>query len=66
MALKLVCTASLLDAQHKRDCAKNKFTRCAVRKALTGILPSYSGRQVAGNSEASSLWYFDHFFVTGG
>ena len=43
MALKLVFTASLLDAQHQKgQCEEQagKFTCCVVGKALSGITPS--------------------------
>ena len=52
MTLKLVFTASLLDAQH-RTSVKNKPASLLVvslGKALSGILPSWCGRQIAGNS----------------
>ena len=35
-------------------------------KALTGIPPSWCGRQMAGNSSTSSLERFDRFLVAGG
>ena len=53
MTLKLVFTASLLDAQPYRDSVKNKQASLLVAplgKALSGILPSWCGRQMAGNS----------------
>ena len=53
MTLKLVFTASLLDAQHYRDNVENKLASLPVvplEKALSGIPPSWCGRQVAGNS----------------
>ena len=43
MSLKLVFTASLLDAQHERDSEENKPARLLVvplGKALRGIPPS--------------------------
>ena len=57
MTLTLVFTASLLDAQRYRESVKNKLASLLVvvlRKALRGITPSWCGRQIAGNSEASS------------
>ena len=57
MTLKLVFTASLLDAQHLRDSVKNKPASLFVvplGKALSGIPPFWCGRQMAGNSLASS------------
>ena len=53
IALKLVFTASLLDAQHYKDSVKNKLASLLVvplGKALCGIPPSSCGRQMAGNS----------------
>ena len=53
MTLKLVFTASLLDAQHQRDSVENKPASSLVvplGKALSGIPPSLCGRQMAGNS----------------
>ena len=55
MTLKLVFTASLLDAQHKRDSLENKpasLLAVPLEKALSGIPPSWCGRlrQMAGNS----------------
>ena len=50
MTLKLVFTASLLDAQHERDSVENEPTCLLVvplRKALSGIPPSWSDRQMA-------------------
>ena len=44
MTLKLVFTASLLDAQHERDSVENKPASLLVvplGKALSGILPSW-------------------------
>ena len=35
-------------------------------KALSGIPRSWGGREMAGNSEASSLQRFDRFHVIGG
>ena len=57
MALTLVFTASPLDVQHKKDSVKNKpgkFIVVPSGNSLSGIPPSSCGRQVAGNSEASS------------
>ena len=57
MTLKLVFTASLLDAQHLRDSVENKpasFFVVPLGKALSGIPPSWCGRQIAGNSQTSS------------
>ena len=51
--IKLVFTASLLDAQRLRDSVENKPTSLLVAllgKALCGIPPSRCGRQMAGNS----------------
>ena len=50
--LKLVFTASLLDAQHERDGVKNKTAKAlvTVEKAFVGISQFWCGRQVAGNS----------------
>ena len=53
MTLKLVFTASLLDAQHQRNNVENKPASLLVvpsGKALSGIPPSWCGRQMAGNS----------------
>ena len=53
MTLKLVLTASLLDAQHERDSVENKPASSLVvplEKALSGISPSWCGRQMTGNS----------------
>ena len=53
MTLKLVFTASLLDAQHERDSVENKPASLLVvplGKTLSGIPPSWCGRQMAGNS----------------
>ena len=53
MTLKLVFTASLLDAQHKRDSVKNKpasLLVVSVGQALSGITPCWCGKQMAGNS----------------
>ena len=53
MTLKLVFTASLLDAQYYRDSVKIKPVSLLVvplGKALSGIPPSWCGRQMAGNS----------------
>ena len=49
MTLKLVFTPSLLDVQHKSAIVENKPARFLVvplGKALSGIPPSLSGRQV--------------------
>ena len=48
-----VFTASLLDTQHLRGSVENKPASLLVvplGKALNGILPSWCGRQMAGNS----------------
>ena len=52
MASRLVFAASLLDAQHYKDSVGNKPANLLVPlgKALSGIPPSWCGRQVAGNS----------------
>ena len=53
MTLKLVFTASLFDAQHKRDSVENKTASLLVvplGKALSGIPPSWCDKQMAGNS----------------
>ena len=53
MTLKLVFTASLLDAQHYKKSAKNKPASSLVvllGEALSGISPSWCGRQVVSNS----------------
>ena len=53
MTLKLLFTASLLNAQHERDSVENKPASLFVvplGKALNGIPPSWCGRQMAGNS----------------
>ena len=53
MTLMLVFSASLLDAQHLRDSLKNKPARSLVvplGRALSGISPSWCGRQMAGIS----------------
>ena len=58
ITLKLVFTVSLLDAQRLRDSVENKSASLLVvplGKALGGITPSWCGRQIAGNSYASSL-----------
>ena len=55
---KLVFTASLHDAQHQWDSVENKpasLLAVPLVKAPNGIPPSWCGRQVAGNSQASSL-----------
>ena len=52
MTLKLVFTASLLDAQHQRNSVDNKPASLLVvplRRALGEIPPSWCGRQMAGN-----------------
>ena len=52
MTLKLVFTASLLDAQHLTDGVENKPVSLLVvplGKALSGVSPSWCGRQMAGN-----------------
>ena len=57
MAIKLVFTAFLLDAQHYTDSVENKPASLLVvplGKALGRIPPSWCGRQMAGNSSASS------------
>ena len=51
MTLKLVFKASLLDAQHQRDSAENKHACSLIvplGRALSGITPSWCGRQMAG------------------
>ena len=53
ITLKLVFTASLLDAQHYMESVENKPASLLVAPlgtALSGILPSWCGRQMAGNS----------------
>ena len=53
MTLKLVFTASPLDAQHYRNSVENKPASLLVvplGKALSGIPQSSCGRQMAGNS----------------
>ena len=52
IALKLVSTASLFDAQHLRDSVESKQANLLVPlgKAISGISPSWCGRQMAGNS----------------
>ena len=57
MTLKLLFTASLLDAQHESDSVENKPASSLVvplGKALSGIPSSWCGRLMAGNSKASS------------
>ena len=57
MTLKLVFTASLLDAQHQRDSVEDKpasLLAVPLGMALGVIPPSWCGRQMAGNSQASS------------
>ena len=52
MTLKLVFTASLLDAQRERDSVENNSTSLHVvplGKALSEIPPSWCGIQMAGN-----------------
>ena len=53
MALKLVFTASLLDAQHLRDSVENKPAGLLVvllGKTLSGIPSFWCGRQMTGSS----------------
>ena len=53
MTLKWVFTVYLLDAQHYRNSVENKPASLLVvplGKALSGIPPSWCGRQMAGNS----------------
>ena len=53
MTLTLVFTTSLLDAQHQRDSVENKPASLLVvplGRALSGIPPSWCGRQMAGHS----------------
>ena len=53
MTLKLVFTASLQYAQHQRDSVENKPASLLVvplGKALSGIPPSWCGKQMVGNS----------------
>ena len=53
MTLKMVFTASLLDAQHQRDSVEDKPASSLVAplgKTLSGIIPSWSGRKMARNS----------------
>ena len=53
ITLKLLFTTSLLDAQHYRDSGENKPASLLVvplGEALSGIPPSWCGRQMAGNS----------------
>ena len=52
MTLKLVFTASRLDAQHQRDSVENKPTSLLVPlgKALSRILSFCGGGQMADNS----------------
>ena len=57
MTLKLVFTASLLDDQHQWNSVEDKPGSVLVvplGKALSGIPPSWCGRQMAGNSQARS------------
>ena len=49
----MIFTASLLGAQHKRDCVANKpasLLVVSVGKALKGMPPSLCGRQILGRS----------------
>ena len=58
ITLKLVFTASLADAQHYRNNVESKPASLLVvslGKALSGITPSWCGKEMVGNSEASSL-----------
>ena len=53
ITLKLLFTVSVLDAQHCRDSVENKPASLLVvplGKALSGIPPSWCGRQMVGNS----------------
>ena len=53
LARALVCTASLLDAQHESDGVENKPASLLVvplGKTLGGISPSWCGRQMTGYS----------------
>ena len=53
LTLKLVFTASLLDARHFGDSEENTSKSLLVvllGKAPSGIPPSWCGRQTAGNS----------------
>ena len=53
MTLKLVFTAFFLDTQHYKNSVENKPASLLVvplGKALSGIPPSWCGRQMAGNS----------------
>ena len=56
MTEKLVFTSSQLEIQHQRGSAKQavKFASCAVGKDTYGIPSSKCGKQMAGNSYASS------------
>ena len=63
MTLKSILTASLLALKGECGEQAGKFTCCAVGKALSGITPSWCGRQMAENSLASSLRRFDGFLV---
>ena len=50
--LKLVFAASLPDAQRQRDSVENKpasSLAVSLRKALSGIPPSWCGRQMSCN-----------------
>ena len=58
MAVKLLFTASLLDAQCKSDSVENKSASLFVvslGKALIGAPPFWCGRLMAGNSILSEL-----------
>ena len=57
MTIKLVFTASLLDAQHKRENVENKPASSLVpsQKALGVITPFLKGRKADGNFSVSSL-----------
>ena len=56
MTLKLVCTASVLDAQHCGSSVENKpssLLGVPLGKALNEISPFWKVRQVSGNAYAS-------------
>ena len=57
MTLKSVFTASLLDAQHQRDSVENKPASLLVPlgKALSGIPPSWCGRQMAATPKRARI-----------
>ena len=58
MPVKSIFTPSMLYPQHYGDSLENKPASLLVvrmEKVLSGILPSGSGRQVAGKSQASLL-----------